>query len=115
MYFINLDQKFLLLNIRVYFLVGNAMLMGIMFFFLGNLFIDKYRGIHEKGSGDDVSPVCYTTYIHTLSIQLSDSEQKQLKRLLSNPFREFLCMLNFMQEVLMFFLPNWFMVFRFGA
>ena len=47
----------------------------------------KYRGIHEKGSDDVVSSVCYTIY--TLSIY--PSAHNQMIRHHPNPFREFPC------------------------
>ena len=46
----------------------------------------SYREIHEKGSGEFVSAVCYIIYSIYLSLCT-----KQLRRHLPNPFREFPC------------------------
>ena len=48
----------------------------------------SYRGIHEKGSEDVASAVCYTIYTLYLS-----SANKQLRRHLPNPLREFSCLI----------------------
>ena len=50
-------------------------------------------GIHEKGSGEIVSSVCYTIYVYTLSFY--PSAQKKLRRHLPNSLHEFPCKQTF--------------------
>ena len=47
--------------------------------------VSNYKGIHEKGSGDFSSAVCYTLYTIYISLYT------QLRWHLPNPFREFPC------------------------
>ena len=66
-------------------------------------FLDlTYRGIHEKGLGDVVSAVSYTIYI----LSIYPSVHRQLRQL-SNPFREFPCILrNFQNKFSLGLAPN---------
>ena len=55
--------------------------------------LTKYRGIHEEGSGDVVSAVCYTIYTIYLTLCAQTAETTS-----PEPFREFPCILSILNS-----------------
>ena len=66
-------------------------------------------GIHEKGSGEVVSSVCYTIYIHCLSIPLHKNSWDDISRTLfmNSPVNKHLQFEKLREHVIVFEFPNW--------